>query len=44
MSDKYFIIGSNSFSGASFADYLLNQGHEVIGTSRSAEPHSAFLP
>jgi len=44
MANKYFIIGSNSFSGASFADYLLQQGHEVIGTSRSAEPHSAFLP
>jgi dTDP-glucose 4,6-dehydratase len=44
MSDKCFIIGSNSFSGASFADYMLNQGREVIGTSRSIEPHSAFLP
>lgn len=41
---KIVIIGSNSFSGASFADYCLEQGAEVIGMSRSAEPHEAFLP
>jgi len=39
-----FVIGSNSFSGASFVDYLLGLGHQVIGVSRSGEPHSAFLP
>jgi len=44
MAEKYLIIGSNSFSGASFVDYLLKQGDFVIGTSRSAEPHKAFLP
>jgi dTDP-glucose 4,6-dehydratase len=38
------VIGSNSFSGASFARFLLKQGVEVIGTSRSEEPHPAFLP
>ena len=38
------VIGSNSFSGACFVDHLLQQGYNVIGTSRSAEPHEAFLP
>lgn len=38
------IIGSNSFSGATFADYSLTRGVKVIGTSRSAEPNDAFLP
>ena len=41
---KIVVIGSNSFSGASFADYCLEQGAEVIGMSRSIEPHEAFLP
>jgi dTDP-glucose 4,6-dehydratase len=44
MADKYFIIGSNSFSGSSFIDYLLKHGHSVIGTSRSDELHKSFLP
>ncbi len=44
MSSKYLIIGSNSFSGASFVDYLLRNGNDVIGVSRSQEPHRAFLP
>jgi dTDP-glucose 4,6-dehydratase len=38
------VIGSNSFSGASFVDYLIEQGYPVIGCSRSPEPHAAFLP
>ncbi len=38
------VVGSNSFSGASFADFALGQGARVIGTSRSAEPITAFLP
>jgi dTDP-glucose 4,6-dehydratase len=38
------VLGSNSFSGASFTDYLLEQGYSVIGCSRSPEPHPAFLP
>ncbi|MBI1175214.1 MAG: NAD-dependent epimerase/dehydratase family protein [Sideroxydans sp.] len=42
--EKYLIIGSNSFSGASFVDFLLEQGNTVLGTSRSPEPHKAFLP
>lgn len=44
MKRKALIIGSNSFSGASFASYLLDQGFEVIGVSRSPEPNDVFLP
>ena len=44
MAEKLFVIGSNSFSGASFVDFLLSGGHQVIGASRSAELHSVFLP
>lgn len=39
-----FVIGSNSFSGATFVDYALRREARVIGASRSAEPISAFLP
>ncbi len=42
--DAILIIGSNSFSGATFADFALAQGVRVIGTSRSAELMDAFLP
>lgn len=38
------VVGSNSFSGATFADFALQQGAKVIGTSRSQEPIDAFLP
>lgn len=45
MSDPNFLIlGSNSFSGATFVDYLAELGHDVVATSRSAEPHDAMLP
>lgn len=44
MSEKAIVIGSNSFSGASFVDYLLGEGIETIGISRSPEPHPIFLP
>lgn len=40
----FLIIGSNSFSGASFVRHLLRAGHDVIGISRSAEPNAAYLP
>jgi dTDP-glucose 4,6-dehydratase len=42
--EKVIIIGSNSFSGSHFVDYALEQGLEVIGISRSSEPHPVFLP
>ena len=41
---KIFIIGSNSFSGASFCAYALENGAQVCGVSRSLEPNSVFLP
>ena len=44
MNEKIVVIGSNSFSGASFVDYVLGQGLETIGFSRSPEPNSVFLP
>lgn len=43
-SNKIVVIGSNSFSGASFVDHALTQGHQVIGMSRSPEYHPVFLP
>lgn len=42
---KVLVIGSNSFSGANFVDYVLeNTDHEVIGISRSLEYNPVFLP
>lgn len=41
---RVLVLGSNSFSGASFVAHLLRHGSEVIGVSRSSEPHEAFLP
>jgi dTDP-glucose 4,6-dehydratase len=42
--ERYLVIGSNSFSGASFAAGALGLGAEVLGISRSPEPDDAFLP
>ena len=42
--EKFLILGSNSFSGATFADFLAAKGYDVLATSRSDEPHDAFLP
>ena len=42
--EKILVIGSNSFSGASFVAHALEAGSEVIGVSRSHEPSSVFLP
>ncbi|MEY4199871.1 MAG: dTDP-glucose 4,6-dehydratase protein, partial [Verrucomicrobiota bacterium] len=44
MAERIFVIGSNSFTGASFIDFLLGQGREVFGTSRSPEAARCFLP
>lgn len=44
MGERLFVIGSNSFSGASFVAHALASGATVFGASRSAEPHAAFLP
>jgi dTDP-glucose 4,6-dehydratase len=44
MSEKFIVIGSNSFSGAAFVGFLLEKGHQIIGVSRSQEPDNALLP
>jgi dTDP-glucose 4,6-dehydratase len=41
---RIVVIGSNSFSGASFVSHCLREGWEVLGTSRSAEAYPVFLP
>lgn len=41
---KFLVLGSNSFSGATFCDFLAEQGYDVLATSRSPEPHQALLP
>ena len=44
--EKFAVIGSSSFSGVSFIDYVLREkpGASVIGISRSPENINAFLP
>lgn len=45
MSDQRIaVIGSNSFSGASFVSHCLRRGWEVLGMSRSEEANPVFLP
>ncbi len=44
MSKKITIIGSNSFSGAGFSAYMLKNGFDVTGMSRSPEPDDVLLP
>ena len=44
MSEKIIVIGSNSFSGASFVPFAIDAGFEVVGVSRSEEPNPVFLP
>lgn len=45
MSDqRIVVIGSNSFSGASFVSHCLRRGWEVLGMSRSEEANPVFLP
>src|SRR3989344_2006521 len=42
---KILVLGSNSFTGSHFIDYVLEQGNvEVIGVSRSKEYNPLFLP
>lgn len=43
-SEKFLVLGANSFSGAYFCDYLTEKGYDVLATSRSEPPHRAFLP
>lgn len=42
--ETVYVIGSNSFSGATFVKYALDQNVKVVAISRSAEPVPALLP
>ncbi len=44
MRERFAVVGSNSFSGATFVAELLAEDTEVIGISRSPEPADVFLP
>ena len=44
MANRFLVLGSNSFSGATFCDFLAQAGHDVLATSRSEEAHVALLP
>lgn len=41
---RYLVLGSTSFAGSSFIEYLLSHDEEVIGISRSLEPHAVMQP
>lgn len=41
---RMVVIGSNSFTGATFIRFLLDNDYEVVGISRSAELSEVFLP
>jgi dTDP-glucose 4,6-dehydratase len=41
---SFLVIGSNSFSGSQFIKYLLENGNNVIGVSRSNEINDVYLP
>ena len=41
---KVFILGSNSFAGSSFANFLIKKKIKVYGFSRSSEPPFYRLP
>ncbi len=41
---RFLVLGSNSFSGATFCDFLTEAGYDVLATSRSEEAHPALLP
>tara|TARA_B100001063_G_C16769584_1_gene560779 strand:- start:2670 stop:3668 length:999 start_codon:yes stop_codon:yes gene_type:complete len=43
MKNPILIIGSNSFAGSNFSDFLLNKKIKVIGVSRSKEINKIFL-
>lgn len=43
MTETIMLLGSNSFAGSNFTDYLLTKKMKVIGISRSKEINSIFL-
>ena len=44
MGYNFLVIGSNSFSGAQFINYLLENDNNVLGVSRSNEINDVYLP
>jgi len=44
MRPRILVLGSNCVSGATFSAHAIDQGFDVIGVSRSPEPHACFLP
>jgi len=42
--EKFLVLGSNSFSGATFVASALATGADVVGISRSAEADDTLLP
>jgi dTDP-glucose 4,6-dehydratase len=42
--ERFLVLGSNSFSGATFCDFLAEHEFDVIAASRSKEPLAALLP
>jgi len=41
---KFIVLGSNSFSGSNFINFLLRKNCEVIGISRSKQCNAVYLP
>ena len=41
---RIFVLGSGSFSGSHFINHCLTHGAQVVGTNRSKEQSSLFLP
>ncbi len=44
MKKTFLIIGSNSFSGSQFVNFLLENNNNVLGVSRSEEINEVYLP
>ena len=40
---KIIVLGSNSFAGSCYVDYLLNKNYKIYGFSRSNEPSKLLL-
>ncbi len=40
---KFLVLGSNSFSGSNFINFILKKNYKVIGVSRSPEINNVFL-
>ena len=41
---KFIVLGSNSFSGSNFINFLLKKNCKVIGISRSRQYNAVYLP